>query len=99
MSYLLILADVRERERIIFCVGKIWIEWEVEQQIKIYIYIYIYKIKDLMLESMRLCHVGAFLEVARREDHLQVVANIACQIGSPGVIVVAADVSKVEDCE
>ena len=52
-----------------------------------------------MLESMRLCHVGAFLEVARREDHLQVVANIACQIGSPGVIVVAADVSKVEDCE
>ena len=32
MSYLLILADVKERE-IIFCVGKIWIEWEREQQI------------------------------------------------------------------
>ena len=37
--------------------------------------------------------------VARREDHLQVVADKARQIGSLEVIVVAADVSKVENCK
>ncbi|KAK4569112.1 hypothetical protein RGQ29_004489 [Quercus rubra] len=37
--------------------------------------------------------------VARREDRLQAVADKARQIGSPKVIVVAADVSKFEDCK
>ncbi|XP_065616113.1 11-beta-hydroxysteroid dehydrogenase-like 2 [Quercus suber] len=37
--------------------------------------------------------------VARRVDRLQVVADKARQIGSLEVIVVAADVSKVEDCK
>ncbi|XP_075660740.1 11-beta-hydroxysteroid dehydrogenase A-like [Castanea sativa] len=37
--------------------------------------------------------------VARRDDRLQAVANKARKIGSPEVIVVAADVSKVEDCK
>ncbi|XP_023877752.1 11-beta-hydroxysteroid dehydrogenase A isoform X1 [Quercus suber] len=37
--------------------------------------------------------------IARREDRLQEVANRARQLGSPEVIVVPADVSKVEDCK
>ncbi|XP_030938953.1 11-beta-hydroxysteroid dehydrogenase 1B-like [Quercus lobata] len=37
--------------------------------------------------------------IARREDRLQEVANRARQLGSPDVIVVPADVSKVEDCK
>lgn len=37
--------------------------------------------------------------VARREDRLQAVADKARQIGSPKAIVVAADVSKFEDCK
>ncbi|XP_030938954.1 11-beta-hydroxysteroid dehydrogenase-like 4A isoform X1 [Quercus lobata] len=37
--------------------------------------------------------------IARREDRLQEIANRARQLGSPEVIVVPADVSKVEDCK
>ncbi|CAK7336759.1 unnamed protein product [Dovyalis caffra] len=37
--------------------------------------------------------------VARREDRLQQVANEARKMGSPDVITVCADVSKVEDCK
>ena len=37
--------------------------------------------------------------VARREDRLQAVADKACKLGSPEVVVVRADVSKVEECE
>ncbi|KAK4594235.1 hypothetical protein RGQ29_018068 [Quercus rubra] len=37
--------------------------------------------------------------VARREDCLQVVANKARKLGSPEVIVLCADVSKVEECK
>ena len=37
--------------------------------------------------------------VARREDCLRVVADKACKLGSPEVIVLYADVSKVEECK
>ncbi|KAM3744017.1 hypothetical protein ACB098_06G019900 [Castanea mollissima] len=37
--------------------------------------------------------------VARREDRLQAVADKARKLGSPEVVVVRADVSKVEECE
>ncbi len=37
--------------------------------------------------------------VARRGDRLQAVADKARELGSPEVIVVCADVSKVEDCK
>ncbi|XP_030968008.1 11-beta-hydroxysteroid dehydrogenase-like 2 [Quercus lobata] len=37
--------------------------------------------------------------VARREDCLRVVANKACKLGSPEVIVLRANVSKVEECK
>ncbi|KAL6182655.1 hypothetical protein ACLB2K_044070 [Fragaria x ananassa] len=37
--------------------------------------------------------------VARREHRLQYVANRAVSIGSPDVLIIPADVSKVEDCE
>ena len=37
--------------------------------------------------------------VARREDRLQAVADRARKLGSPEVIVVRADVSKVEECK
>lgn len=37
--------------------------------------------------------------VARRTDRLQKVAERARQMGSPDVIVITADVSKVEDCK
>ena len=37
--------------------------------------------------------------VARREDCLQVVANKARKLGSPKVIVLCTDVSKVEECK
>lgn len=37
--------------------------------------------------------------VGRRENHLREVAATAYQLGSPEVIVIRADVSKVEDCK
>ena len=37
--------------------------------------------------------------VARRTDRLQKVADEARQLGSPDVIVIIADVSKIEDCK
>ncbi|XWS47786.1 hypothetical protein CRYUN_Cryun13aG0015100 [Craigia yunnanensis] len=37
--------------------------------------------------------------VARRTDHLQKVADEARLLGSPDVIVITADVSKIEDCK
>ncbi|XP_040986394.1 11-beta-hydroxysteroid dehydrogenase A-like [Juglans microcarpa x Juglans regia] len=43
---------------------------------------------------------GAFLAlIARRENRLREVASTAYQLGSPEVIVIPADVSKVEDCK
>ncbi|XP_071722703.1 11-beta-hydroxysteroid dehydrogenase 1A-like [Rutidosis leptorrhynchoides] len=43
---------------------------------------------------------GAFLAiVARREKQLEEVAETAREIGSPGVITIRGDVSKVEDCK
>ncbi|KAG6744797.1 11-beta-hydroxysteroid dehydrogenase-like 4A [Populus alba x Populus x berolinensis] len=37
--------------------------------------------------------------VARREDRLRAVADKACNLGSPNVFQVRADISKVEDCK
>ncbi|KAM7272678.1 hypothetical protein ACFE04_027341 [Oxalis oulophora] len=37
--------------------------------------------------------------VARREERLQAVASKACSVGSSDVIVITADVSKVQDCK
>ncbi len=37
--------------------------------------------------------------VARRENRLQAVADKARELGSPEVVVVHADVSKVEECK
>jgi short-subunit dehydrogenase len=37
--------------------------------------------------------------VARREDRLRGVASEAMKMGSPDVIMIRADVSKVEDCK
>ncbi len=37
--------------------------------------------------------------VARREDRLRAVADKARKLGSPKVVVVCADVSKVEECK
>ncbi|KAI3435267.1 uncharacterized protein J3R85_006182 [Psidium guajava] len=37
--------------------------------------------------------------VARRENRLRDVADIACQLGSPDVVVIQGDVSRAEDCE
>ncbi|KAJ4962916.1 hypothetical protein NE237_022855 [Protea cynaroides] len=43
---------------------------------------------------------GAYLVlIARREDKLKVVAKKAGQLGSPDVLVVPADVTKVDDCK
>jgi short-subunit dehydrogenase len=43
---------------------------------------------------------GAFLAlVARRENRLREIALKAYELGSPGVIVIPADVSKAEDCK
>ncbi|KAL8113955.1 hypothetical protein AgCh_021020 [Apium graveolens] len=36
---------------------------------------------------------------ARREDRLQQVAQVARELGSPDVIVIAADVSRIDDCK
>lgn len=37
--------------------------------------------------------------VARRKEQLEVVAERARELGSPEVIVISADVSKVDDCK
>lgn len=43
---------------------------------------------------------GACLALAaRREDRLQQVAQVARELGSPDVIVIAADVSRTDDCK
>ncbi|GAB2213435.1 hypothetical protein Drorol1_Dr00021475 [Drosera rotundifolia] len=43
---------------------------------------------------------GACLALAaRREDRLQEVANKAKKLGSPKILIIAADVSKVDDCK
>jgi NAD(P)-dependent dehydrogenase (short-subunit alcohol dehydrogenase family) len=43
---------------------------------------------------------GACLALsARREERLRAVADKARELGSPDVIVIATDISKVEDCE
>ncbi|KAJ4962835.1 hypothetical protein NE237_022774 [Protea cynaroides] len=43
---------------------------------------------------------GSYLVlIARREDKLRVVAKKAGQLGSPDVLVILADVSKVDDCK
>ena len=43
---------------------------------------------------------GAFLAlVARREDRLREVVDQAREIGSPDVLMIRGDVSKVEDCK
>nr|XP_017233634.1 PREDICTED: 11-beta-hydroxysteroid dehydrogenase 1B-like [Daucus carota subsp. sativus] len=43
---------------------------------------------------------GACLALtARREDRLQQVAQVARELGAPDVIVIAADVSRIDDCQ
>lgn len=59
--------------------------------------IYTVVLKHLAYEYARR---GACLAlVARRENRLREVASTAYQLGSPEVIVIRADVSRVEDCE
>ncbi|KAK7853549.1 11-beta-hydroxysteroid dehydrogenase 1b [Quercus suber] len=62
--------------------------------------IYIRGIEIMLLMSYEYAKRGARLAlVARREDRLQAVADKARKLGSPEVVVVRADVSKVEECE
>lgn len=63
-----------------------------------YIYnLYIVVLKHLAYEYARR---GACLAlITRRENRLREVASTTYQLGSPEVIVIPADVSKVEDCK
>jgi short-subunit dehydrogenase len=61
------------------------------------VYAYIYDIQHLAYEYAKR---GAYLAlVARREASLREVGDVALGLGSPGVLVLPADVSKTQDCE